>query len=87
MQVLYDDDGSVQGIATSDLGLDVKGQQKPNFQRGIELTAQHTLFAEGSRGSLSELVMDRFNLRKDADPQTYSIGIKEVCTALFLKHC
>ena len=78
-EVLYEEhSGSVRGIATKDVGIGKDGRPKDTFARGMELHAKHTLFAEGTRGSLSELVMDRFNLRKDADPQTYGLGIKEI---------
>jgi electron-transferring-flavoprotein dehydrogenase len=77
-EVLYDDDGSVTGVATSDMGIGKNGERKDSYQPGYELTARYTIFAEGVRGNLSEQVMDKFNLRKDADPQHYGIGIKEV---------
>ena len=53
-------------------------QPTGNFQRGMELRARYTLFAEGCRGSLSKQLMQRFNLRDGRDPQTYGIGIKEL---------
>lgn len=37
-----------------------------------------TLFGEGCRGSCSEEVMEKFNLREGVQPQTYGIGVKEV---------
>ena len=37
-----------------------------------------TLLGEGCRGSLSERLMRQFGLRKDCDPQTYGLGIKEL---------
>jgi electron-transferring-flavoprotein dehydrogenase len=51
---------------------------KPTFTRGMELLAKHTLFAEGCRGSCSEALMTKFDLRKGRDMQTYGLGIKEV---------
>lgn len=51
---------------------------KDSFVRGVELHARHTIFAEGSRGSCSEEVIEKFNLRKDKNVQSYGIGIKEV---------
>jgi len=77
-EVLYDSDGRVTGVATSDLGIGKNGQRKDSYQAGYELTARYTIFAEGVRGNLGELVMDQFDLRADADPQHYGIGIKEV---------
>jgi electron-transferring-flavoprotein dehydrogenase len=76
-EVLYDVDGRVIGIATSDMGIAKDGAKKSSYQAGYELTAPYTIFAEGVRGNLSEQIMDRFDLRADADPQHYGIGIKE----------
>ena len=77
-EVLYDDDGRVTGVATSDMGVGKDGQQKASFQAGYELTAPYTIFAEGCRGSLGEQLMRQFDLRTDADPQHYGIGLKEI---------
>jgi len=52
--------------------------KKDTFQRGMELHAKVTLFAEGCHGSLTKEVINKFNLRKDSQHQTYGIGIKEV---------
>ena len=44
----------------------------------MELHARYTLLAEGARGSLSQELMARYNLRDGVDPQKYGIGIKEL---------
>ena len=77
-EVLYDDDGRVKGVATSDMGVGKDGARKSSFQAGYELLGKYTIFAEGVRGNLSEQIMDKFDLRADADPQHYGIGFKEV---------
>ncbi|EIE22000.1 hypothetical protein COCSUDRAFT_37226 [Coccomyxa subellipsoidea C-169] len=78
-EVLYQR-GAVAGIATNDFGIGKDGRPKDTYARGMEIRARATLFAEGCRGSLSEEVMKRYNLREEAgsDPQTYAIGLKEV---------
>jgi electron-transferring-flavoprotein dehydrogenase len=75
---LLEEDGCIVGIATGDMGVGKDGEPTGNFQRGMELRARYTLFAEGCRGSLSKQLMKRFNLREGHDPQTYAIGIKEL---------
>jgi electron-transferring-flavoprotein dehydrogenase len=75
---LLEEDGRIAGIATGDMGVGKSGEPTGNFQRGMELRARYTLFAEGCRGSLSKQLMQRFNLRDGHDPQTYAIGIKEL---------
>jgi len=77
-EVLYDDQGRVRGVATSDMGIGKDGQQKSSYQAGYELLGKYTLFAEGCRGSLGEALMQQFDLRRDADPQHYGIGLKEI---------
>ena len=77
-EVLYDDRGAVAGVATGDVGVARDGSRKPSFQRGMELHAKYTLFAEGARGSLSQALMAHFNLRDGVDPQKFGIGIKEL---------
>ena len=77
-EVLYREDGSVKGVATGDMGIGHDGQPTAAFARGMELHAKYTLFAEGCRGNLGLQLEKKFDLRKDADPQVYGIGIKEL---------
>ncbi len=77
-EVLYNDDGSVKGVATGDMGIGKDGQKKDNFEPGMELHAKQTLFGEGCRGSLTKDLEEKYDLRKDCDPQTYGLGIKEI---------
>ena len=72
------DNGRVVGVATGDMGIGKDGQPTGNFQRGMELRATYTIFAEGCRGSLSKQLMKTFDLNARSDPQTYAIGIKEL---------
>ena len=77
-EVLYDERGAVAGVATGDMGIAKDGSHKPDYQPGMELRAKYTLFAEGCRGSLSQELMKRYNLRDGVDPQKYGIGLKEL---------
>jgi len=77
-EVLYNADGSVKGVATANMGVGKDGQPTENFQLGMELHARYTVFAEGSRGHLGKQLISRFRLDADRDPQSYSIGLKEV---------
>ena len=47
--------GAVAGIATNDFGIGKDGCPKDTYARGMEIKARATLFAEGCRGSLSEV--------------------------------
>ncbi|MCC7270438.1 MAG: electron transfer flavoprotein-ubiquinone oxidoreductase [Rhodocyclaceae bacterium] len=77
-EVLYNEDGSVRGVATGDMGIGRDGQPTDAHQPGMELLAKYTLFAEGCRGHLGKQLEAKFDLRKGADPQVYGIGIKEL---------
>ncbi len=72
------EEGRVVGVATGDMGIGKDGEPTDNYQRGMELRATYTVFAEGCRGSLSKQLEKQYDLRKDVDPQTYAIGIKEL---------
>ena len=77
-EVLYNDDGSVKGVATGNLGVGKDGEPTDNFQLGMELHAKYTIFAEGARGHLGKQVIAKYNLAEGKDPQSYAIGIKEL---------
>lgn len=78
-EVLYDETRQcVKGIATGDVGVAKDGSPKGQFERGMELHAKCTVFAEGCRGHLSKELMKRYDLGKDSNPQHYGIGIKEL---------
>ncbi len=75
---ILEEDGRVVGIATGDMGIGKDGEPTDSFQRGMELRAAYTLFAEGCRGSLTKRLIQRFGLRNGHDHQTYAIGVKEL---------
>ncbi len=77
-ELLFDENGAVRGVATGDMGIGRDGQPRDGFAPGMELHAKYTLFGEGCRGSLSQQLMSRFNLRDGVDPQVYGLGIKEL---------
>lgn len=77
-EVLYNEDGSVKGIATGNMGVKRDGEAGPEFQLGMELHGKYTLFAEGARGHLGKQLMAKYELNKGKDPQAYGIGIKEL---------
>ncbi|KAI6196522.1 hypothetical protein M3Y94_01119300 [Aphelenchoides besseyi] len=77
-EVLYNDDGSVRGVATGDVGIAKDGSPKESFERGMELLAKCTIFAEGCRGHLTKQVTKQFDLNKECGPMSYGIGLKEL---------
>ncbi len=77
-EVLYNEDGSVKGVATGNMGVGKDGEPTENFQLGMELHAKYTIFAEGSRGHLGKQVIAKYKLDDGKDPQSYGLGIKEL---------
>ncbi|KRT82482.1 FAD dependent oxidoreductase [Oryctes borbonicus] len=77
-EILYHPDGSVKGVATNDVGIAKDGSPKDTFEPGMELHAKCTIFSEGCHGHLSKQIINKFNLRENAEPQTYGIGLKEI---------
>lgn len=76
-EILYDGD-RVIGVRTGDKGIDSEGNKKPNYEPGIDLQAKVTVFGEGTRGSLTKVLIDRFSLDHGKNPESYVVGVKEV---------
>jgi electron-transferring-flavoprotein dehydrogenase len=76
-EILYKD-GKVIGAKTKDTGIDHHGNQLENFQAGTKVEAKITIFAEGTRGSLTKMLIKKFNLNEGKNEQVYSLGCKEV---------
>jgi electron-transferring-flavoprotein dehydrogenase len=85
-EVLFNDDGSVKGVATGDMGIGKSGEQTGRYTRGMELHAKYTFFAEGCRGNLGKVLQQKFNLREGRDPQVYGLGLKELWEVKPEKH-
>src|SRR6187551_3467542 len=85
-EILFDQGGTVAGIATGDMGIAKNGAHKDSFTRGMELRAKYTLFAEGARGSLTKTLLKRFDLAKDRDVPKFGIGLKEIWQVAPDKH-
>jgi electron-transferring-flavoprotein dehydrogenase len=91
-EILYNADSAVVGVATNDVGIAKDGSPKvvfhislnnfpvfqDNFERGMELRAKCTIFAEGCRGHLSKQIINHFDLAKESGPMSYGIGFKEL---------
>ena len=65
-------------MRTDDKGVDKQNQPKSNFEPGYDVKAKVTVLAEGPRGSLTKQLVEKFDLMKDRNPQTYGVGVKEL---------
>jgi electron-transferring-flavoprotein dehydrogenase len=77
-EILYNEDGSVKGVATGDMGVARDGSHKPDYAPGLELHAKYTFFGEGARGHLTKVLKPQFALDADCEPQVYGLGVKEL---------
>ncbi|MDO9369061.1 MAG: electron transfer flavoprotein-ubiquinone oxidoreductase [Sphingopyxis sp.] len=77
-EILYNEDGSVKGVATGDMGVARDGSHKGDYAPGLALHAKYTFFAEGVRGHLTKMIKPQFALDSDCEPQVYGLGVKEL---------
>src|ERR671921_1536622 len=85
-EILFNDDGSVKGVATGDLGIARDGSHRADYQPGMELHARYTFMAEGARGHLTKRLTELFSLREESGPQVFGLGIKELWEVPAGKH-
>ena len=85
-ELLFNDDGSVKGVATGDMGIARDGSHRADYQPGMELHARYTFFAEGARGHLTKRLTEIFDLRDESGPQVFGLGIKELWDIPAEKH-
>src|SRR3712207_4799136 len=72
-EVLFNEDGSVKGVATGDMGVARDGTRRPDYQPGLELHARYTFFAEGARGHLTK--EDRKSTRLNSSHANISYAV------------
>ena len=77
-ELLFNEDGSVKGVATGDMGVARDGTHRADYQPGMELHGRYTFFAEGARGHLTKQLKRTFDLERESQPQVYGIGLKEL---------
>jgi electron-transferring-flavoprotein dehydrogenase len=85
-ELLTDENGSVIGVATGDMGVTRSGEVGPSYQRGMALLGKYVLLAEGARGSLSKEAIRRFGLSDGREPPKFGIGLKELWEVAPEKH-
>ena len=79
-ELIREEGGRIGGVVTRDSGIAKDGSKKGTFEPGMRITAQVTVFAEGTRGSLAkQLFQDpELALMAGKNPQTYGTGVKEI---------
>ncbi|MCL2072649.1 MAG: electron transfer flavoprotein-ubiquinone oxidoreductase [Marinilabiliaceae bacterium] len=77
-ELLYGEDGRVLGAKTIDTGIDHHGNKMENFQEGSTIESNLVILAEGTRGNLTKILINKFAMQKGRNPQIYSLGCKEL---------
>ncbi|HOP19489.1 MAG TPA: NAD(P)/FAD-dependent oxidoreductase, partial [Amphiplicatus sp.] len=77
-KLLYRDDGSVRGVIVGEMGIGKDGEPTSGYEPGMELCGKYILIAEGVRGSLAKILIDKYGLSDGRDPQKFGIGLKEL---------
>jgi electron-transferring-flavoprotein dehydrogenase len=77
-EILFDEAGAVAGVRIGDMGIAKDGSHKDSYTQGIDIKAKLTVLGEGARGHLTKQLVSKFHLDLESDPQSYSIGIKEL---------
>ncbi len=75
---VWGEDGRLMGVVAGEFGLNEDGTPGPSYEPGMELHGKYVLLAEGVRGSLSKQVITKYDLARDAEPQKYGLGMKEI---------
>jgi electron-transferring-flavoprotein dehydrogenase len=73
---LYDGE-RVAGVQIQDAGIGQDGKPRGTFEPGPEIRAKCTIFGEGSRGSCTKEIVERFGIA-GTNPQAYETGVKEI---------
>ncbi len=77
-ELVYGETGEVKGVVAGEMGLQSDGTPGPQYEPGMELHGKYVMLAEGVRGSLSKEVIAKYDLARDAEPQKYGLGMKEI---------
>lgn len=77
--IRYGEDGkTVIGVQTRDAGVNAAGEKKSTFEPGMNVAAGVTVFAEGTRGSLTKGLVRKLGLDAGKNHQLYETGVKEI---------
>ncbi len=77
-ELVYREDGSLKGVVAGEFGRAKDGSMGENYEPGLELHGKYVFLAEGARGSLSKVAIDKYGLDEDAEPPKFGLGMKEI---------
>ncbi len=68
----------VRGVRTGDQGINKEGQEKANFEPGMDIHTQVTVLGEGPRGTLTKQLQEKLAINAGRNAQVYGLGVKEI---------
>ncbi len=77
-ELVFGENGEVRGVVAGEFGLQKDGTPGPNYEPGMNLLGKYVFLAEGVRGSLSKVAIERYDLSAGHDVQKFGIGMKEL---------
>ncbi len=76
--LVYGSDGELKGVVAGEFGIEKDGTKGPNYEPGMELHGKYVFLSEGARGSLSKMVIEKYNLDEFSDVPKFGLGMKEI---------
>lgn len=72
------DGDRVAGVVAGEMGKNADGTPGPGYEPGMELRGKYVFIAEGVRGSLAKVLIEKYALSDGHEPQKFGIGMKEI---------
>ncbi len=76
--LVFGKSGEVIGVIAGEFGLDKDGNKTDGYEPGMEVLGKYVLLSEGVRGSLTKILIERYKLDAQSEPQKYGLGMKEI---------
>ena len=70
--------GEVTGVIAGEFGRDKEGKETDAYEPGMEVLGKYVLLGEGVRGSLTKILIKKYKLDSQSQPQKYGLGMKEI---------
>ena len=76
--LVFGETGEVNGVIAGEFGRDKEGKETDAYEPGMEVLGKYVLLGEGVRGSLTKILIEKYKLDSQSQPQKYGLGMKEI---------
>ena len=76
--LVFGETGEVTGVIAGEFGRDKDGKETDAYEPGMEVLGKYVLLGEGVRGSLTKILIEKYKLDSQSQPQKYGLGMKEI---------